>query len=156
MADPVKFLQIESMFVKLGLSVRKCRTCYDFSTVLGPVLWRSCVSCFPGSSQGARERLNCKALCFNHLLYKFEPCDFSCQDKSSIPEPLCKATVLQLLVSFFILHYGATEEAGTKQDSRLQLEEVVAAGSLVTASVMDSAVRGDVVQEPPSAAFFIF
>jgi len=33
----MKFLQTESTLVILGHRIRKCRTFYDFSTVLGPV-----------------------------------------------------------------------------------------------------------------------
>lgn len=33
----MKFLEIESTFVKFGHHIRKCRTFYDFSTVLGPI-----------------------------------------------------------------------------------------------------------------------
>lgn len=29
----MKYLQIESMFVKSGHRIRKCRSCYDFSRV---------------------------------------------------------------------------------------------------------------------------
>lgn len=67
----MKFPQIESRFVKSWHPIRKCRPCYDFSTVTGamrPVF----------------------AL-----------------DKLSV-WPLCKATVLQLIISPFLLRDGAT------------------------------------------------